>query len=434
MNKNFFLTKDSPETREMIRKIKDLFFSNNKDNIQLGLQFLKAGGLPSSLMTTVFVFARWHPDNEIRNLALPLFKKYQSDALATHLQKYWKWHFRELKHEKDIFPVLQNLSNHPAINGQDLGNFIFKITGKGASFCLKNLTTSPKNILEKLLRKKGQYLSLAHFQLDELPEEIGNFTQLKMLDISGNNFEFLPDTFQKLKNLERLIYKKTPLHSNTIDLIRKEIPMVFAREFFDDANHLFHQGKYQDAIQKYTEAIDSFPEYAEAWNRKGYCYRFLNNDAQALFCYKRSVSIDEGNAFAWANIAEALCNLEHFKEALKVCEDTLNNFSQMTQKTKQDEANLWFVLGLVHFWLKNYHEALKANDECLRLSQYLGAWYNKACCFAKLEKKQAMLQCLERSFEEEEYIKMVTNDEDQDFKAYYQDEDFVALKKRFSTF
>lgn len=433
MNKDSFLTKDSPKTREMIRKIKDLFFSNEKDNIQLGLQFLKSGGLPNSLLTVVFVLAHWHPDDEIRTSAIPLLKKHQSDSLTNHLKKHWKWHFRELKIEKDISPVLENLSSHPDINIQDLGNFVFKISGKGASFCLKNQTTSPKNILEKLLQKKGQYLSLTHFQLDELPEEIGDFSQLKMLDISGNNFEILPDSFRKLKNLERLIYKKTPLHSDTLNFIRKEIPMIFARKFFDDANHLFQQAKYKDAIKKYTEAIDSFPEYAEAWNRKGYCYRFLNNDVEALFCYKKSVSIDEGNTFAWANMAEALCSLEHFNEALKVCEDTLNNFSQMTHKTTQDESNLWFVLGLVHFWLKNYQKALNANDECLKLNQYLGAWYNKACCFAKLGEKSDMLKCLEKSFEDEEYIKMATKDKDKDFKTYYKDKDFIELKKRFST-
>ncbi|OLS27058.1 MAG: Internalin-A precursor [Candidatus Heimdallarchaeota archaeon LC_3] len=77
-------------------------------------------------------------------------------------------------------------------------------------------------------------LLLTNKGLTRLPDEISQFKNLKILDISGNNFTEFPDVICKLKNLEAL-----SIQFNHIFELPEEISKLKnLKEFFLDCNHL----------------------------------------------------------------------------------------------------------------------------------------------------------------------------------------------------
>ncbi|SIQ06665.1 leucine-rich repeat domain-containing protein [Chryseobacterium sp. RU33C] len=121
--------------------------------------------------------------------------------------------------------------------------FIFLLTGTMAKSqqlnefrTIREANENPENTLrltivepEKLgnidwLKYKNlKYLSLKNLHLKEIPKEIGSLTNLKVLDLSGNDFEVLPPSFIKLNDLEELFLndEKNIDLSKNVDLISK---------------------------------------------------------------------------------------------------------------------------------------------------------------------------------------------------------------------
>jgi Leucine-rich repeat (LRR) protein len=66
-----------------------------------------------------------------------------------------------------------------------------------------------------------QYLSFKNDHLKEIPEGVGFLKSLKVLDLSGNDFEVLPSTFGNLTNLEELF-----LNDDKYLKLEKNIPVL----------------------------------------------------------------------------------------------------------------------------------------------------------------------------------------------------------------
>ena len=58
--------------------------------------------------------------------------------------------------------------------------------------------------IEEALKSGATELNLSNMKLAELPESIGQLTQLKSLALDGNQIEELPDSIANLKNLTSL--------------------------------------------------------------------------------------------------------------------------------------------------------------------------------------------------------------------------------------
>jgi tetratricopeptide (TPR) repeat protein len=295
---------------------------------------------------------------------------------------------------------------------------------------LANETRPILTILRELVEDNS--LDLSNFQLEYLPNEICELTELTRLDLSHNLFTQLPEEIGKLQKLNHLHIQGTPLAKAEELRLKKILPQVVANQKFDQGQAFYSTGKYKQAVNAFAEATNILPDFALAWNWKGYCHKFLNNHTISRVCLEKSIELDANDAFAWANLAEVLCALGEYQLALEICHKTLQNLPHLTQKTLQDEANLWFFKGLVHFWRAEYDQAHQANDQTIALNNYAGAWYNKACSYSKQHNKSDMLLCLEKAILlDRRNTKLLKEDKDRDFEAYYEDPDFIALKGKF---
>ena len=66
------------------------------------------------------------------------------------------------------------------------------------------------------------------------------------------------------------------------------------------------QGKYDDAIKAFDEAIRINPNYADAWYNKGVAFYHQKKYNEAIQAYDKAIKIDPQFADAWQNKGNAL--------------------------------------------------------------------------------------------------------------------------------
>ncbi len=89
----------------------------------------------------------------------------------------------------------------------------------------------------------------------------------------------------------------------------------------------------------------------------------------------------------------------------------------------------WYNKGVVLDKLGRSEEALAAFNEALRIDpKFTDSWFNKACALSFLKRKDEMLESLKKAIELDGNHRKQAR-EDEDFKAYWDDPDFIALTK-----
>ncbi len=78
---------------------------------------------------------------------------------------------------------------------------------------------------------------------------------------------------------------------------------------------LYMQGKYDEAMQAFDKAIEANPQYAEAWNNKGYAFFAQGKYDEAVQAFSNVTEIDPQYAPAWNNKGAALNKLNRTAEA-----------------------------------------------------------------------------------------------------------------------
>ena len=75
------------------------------------------------------------------------------------------------------------------------------------------------------------------------------------------------------------------------------------------------QGKWQEALGQYTQAISSNPNLAFGYSSRGNLYLYHQNWDQAIADFNRAIAIDPNDALAYFTLAKAYIGKEQYEEA-----------------------------------------------------------------------------------------------------------------------
>gem|GEM_PF-1400351 len=117
---------------------------------------------------------------------------------------------------------------------------------------------------------------------------------------------------------------------------------------YDGLQDIDH-GKYEDAIKKFNSAIDSKPDYAEAYFLIGFCYYSLGNYKKAAEAYKNAIRINPELYVGHSYLGLAYVELDQFDNAIKAFNNTI--------RIKPDYAKAYIWSGAAHLMLKKYKES-----------------------------------------------------------------------------
>ena len=189
-------------------------------------------------------------------------------------------------------------------------------------------------------------------------------------------------------------------------------------------NALRTQGRHDEALATFQQAVQRNPQSAQAWFHLGFMFAELARFAEALGAYDQALTLDEQYALAWASKANVLVQLRRYDEALAACDGALvldpnsdfawNNKgvalaglgrpiealaaydSALTRNS--NSADYWRNKGLVLAGLQRYDEAIAAYDSALAHAPSFGAaWASKATAHFRLGRYEDALFASERA-------------------------------------
>jgi tetratricopeptide (TPR) repeat protein len=136
-------------------------------------------------------------------------------------------------------------------------------------------------------------------------------------------------------------------------------PAPSAAGYYNVGNALVKQGRLDQAIESYQQALKILPTYALAYYSLGNTFAQLGQLDKAIFHYQEAIKMDPDLAEAHNNLGNALARqgqlgeaIGHFQEALKI---------------RPDSAQLHYNLGRVLAGQGNLHQAVDHFRQALRI-------------------------------------------------------------------
>ncbi|MBF0566254.1 MAG: tetratricopeptide repeat protein [Nitrospirae bacterium] len=141
---------------------------------------------------------------------------------------------------------------------------------------------------------------------------------------------------------------------------------------------------YNDALNCFNQAIESMPNFAEAYLNRAVLYRALNDFPHALADYVTAINLKPKDPDAYFNRGNTLRAMGRIEEALKDYRSAL--------LLRPDYAGAYFNMGSLYRDVGNTAEALSNYDKAIELkpgaSNYL---YNRGCIYQQSNRlKDAM--------------------------------------------
>jgi tetratricopeptide (TPR) repeat protein len=345
-----YLLQNTPEVLQMVQNLQSLLESNKPENLELAFQLLESGGVPPRLFSHLLAIKLWHRIRTIRHKAHKLVQKLASEPLL----KYLKNNSLVYEHqESKITLQFRQLNQYAEVSPATLAWMSLKLRKKGGKYCLEEQTTSTESILRELIA--GTELYLANYELKNLPREIGLFTDLTVLNISGNAFSQVPEEIAQLTKLEALYYARTPLTSQTIRQLETYFPKLFALKYFNQAMDGQNDEKYPSAIKLFLQVLKLDPNFAEAWHQLARCYLFDNQLIKfnktlkkAITMYETHLQTQAQNAQVWYHKACAHALLRNDQQALEDLAQAIH-FDSSYKTLARHEEDLSKLINVAEF-------------------------------------------------------------------------------------
>lgn len=124
-----------------------------------------------------------------------------------------------------------------------------------------------------------------------------------------------------------------------------------ARIFFERGNAYTQIGNFEDAVKDFTEAINSDPQFADAYYSRGRVLGRLGKHEQAIDDFTKAISLNPENANAYADRGAAYGFLGQHALAI-------SDFSQAIH-LNPDLANAYYNRAIAYFSEKKCMEARK---------------------------------------------------------------------------
>ena len=147
---------------------------------------------------------------------------------------------------------------------------------------------------------------------------------------------------------------------------------------WDEANRLYEQGKYNEAVKLCNEVIALDPNYDKAYYIRGIAYDDLNDSDRAIADYTKAIALDPNFAVAYYNRGRAYDDLKDYNSAI----------ADYTKAIALDPnyAAAYNNRGSAYLNLKKYTRTLVDYTKAIALNpNYAEAYYNRGIAYASLK-------------------------------------------------
>jgi tetratricopeptide (TPR) repeat protein len=194
---------------------------------------------------------------------------------------------------------------------------------------------------------------------------------------------------EALKEIERLKQELQIAKAGKPNLgpYNEAVKRLSARDWFDKGYALGIAGRYQEAIEAYTKAIELDPNFALAYSDRSADYIYLGNHWQALRDCDRAIELDPKLAGAYINRGVAYENLGDYKQAIR-------NYDKAIELDPKI-ANAYNNRGFAYYELGDHRQAIRDYERAIELDpRYAWAYTNRGAAYGELgDYRQAIRDC-----------------------------------------
>jgi len=160
-----------------------------------------------------------------------------------------------------------------------------------------------------------------------------------------------------MKILLNLILVLSLLFLNNISLAEEENSKDRLNALIEQGAEFGKQGKFEDAIVFFNEAVELAPNDADLYYELGYVYEASGNFRKALDSYEKSIELDDSNA-------EVFYNLGNIYYRLGLNTKASESFTRAVGINPKHKA-AWYNLSVLAFQEKDFAKAVQCADNAI---------------------------------------------------------------------
>ncbi|OPY50739.1 MAG: lipoprotein NlpI [Methanosaeta sp. PtaU1.Bin112] len=163
-----------------------------------------------------------------------------------------------------------------------------------------------------------------------------------------------------------------------------------ASKWVKKGDDLFDQGKYNEAISCYDNAIEKDPKNKLAWVNKGAALLELMESDDAISCFDKVTELYPKSAEAWNGKGYALNRLDRFDEAIIA----FNKAIEINHKS----ADAWNGKGIALDNSGKHDDAIQAYERAIAIRpKFDEAWNNKGWALAGIGRSEEAIQAYDNA-------------------------------------
>ena len=202
-----YLKHEAPEVTE---NLQDLLQNPAVENLEIALQIMEIGGMPTHLIEEVVGLMLFHTDNKIRKKAKLIFDRYLTQHLSVEAQQLLQKQAYRIKEDKKITQYLRNLAKATNWDLDILAYATYRASGKtqAQGLCLMSSKISICVIRDYINRYEEiefvphNYLANGLY-LEHIPPAVVDISkEVETIKLQG--FKFKEEEYLKLNGFKRL--------------------------------------------------------------------------------------------------------------------------------------------------------------------------------------------------------------------------------------
>jgi tetratricopeptide (TPR) repeat protein len=261
--------------------------------------------------------------------------------------------------------------------------------------------------------------------------------------------------YKKNERLYFIKYEEEKADESSVDLLEKMVqsiePDIY--KFYNEANSLYEQTKYAEAISLYNEVLEYDPNDVASLLSKGSSLYKMNQYEEALQNYEKAIEVNPKESMSYFNSGTALAALGRYEEALQNYEkaielnpndsdfyfnmarvlDALTRYGEALQnyekaiELNRDDVTALDYRGYMLFKLNRTREAIEQSNLVIELDgSYANGWYNRSIYLAAEKRDDEALAALSQAIKLDPSCTIEAS-KDMDFNIIRNDDRFKKL-------
>ena len=152
-------------------------------------------------------------------------------------------------------------------------------------------------------------------------------------------------------------------------------------DYIRRGNRAYNEGRQQEAMEEYSEAIKKYPENAGAYIGRGNIYDDLGQHEKAIKDFSKAIELDPNYATAYYNRGNVYKNLEQPEKAIKDYDRAI--------ELDPNYAKAYNNCGIVYYKLGQHEKAIEDYSRAIQLNpQYKKAYLNRAIVYSAIGEEE----------------------------------------------